>query len=159
LASPRLQPTDVLALALETPGRDLQARAFTPARAWVFPDRAVPVLMLDTAWPLGFGQPPLNQPFKLRSSNLAGFAQPAKMVTADFQNGWQLYGYRLALQPASGGAVAQLDTYWRVTASYTPPSPRPADVLAGTPPPPRVFSPVLKPDGSLAGGGDQLALG
>lgn len=156
LVSPSLQPADVLALALETPGRDLQPRVFTPSRAWVFPDRAVPVLMLDTAWPLGFDQAPLNRPFELRPSTLAALAQPATTITADFANGWQLYGYRLTLQPGTGGTVAHLDTYWRVTAGYRPPAPRPVDVLAGLPLPLRIFTHVLKPDGGLAAGDDQL---
>jgi len=129
---------------------------FTPARAWVFPDRAVPVLMLDTAWPLGFDQAPLNRPFQLRPSSLPAWAQPATTITADFENGWQFYGYRLTLQPATGRTVAQLDTYWRVTAGYSPPAPRPVDVLAGLPLPLRIFTHVLKPDGSLAAGDDQL---
>ena len=156
LVSPSLQPADVLALALETPGRNLQARVFTPARAWLFPDRAVPVLMLDTAWPLGFDQAPLNLPFDLRSSSLPAWAQPATAITANFENGWQFYGYRLTLQPATASTLAQLDTYWRVTAGYHAPAPRPVDVLAGLPLPLRIFTHVLKPDGSLAAGDDQL---
>ena len=158
----------MLALALDTPGLDLHPRVFSPARAWLFPDQSVPLLLLGSALPVGLGQPPPAGDYELRPSNLAALAQPAVAALGDFQNGWECYGYRLTLGP-----MIQLLTYWRVTAGYTAPAPRPVDLLSGTPLPLRMFSHLLTPDtppnthprgepgaggagGSLVAGDDQL---
>jgi hypothetical protein len=156
LASGTLHPADALALALDTPGLDLRPRVFTPGRAWPFPDQSVPVLLRQSAGPVGFGQPPLAEDFELRLSNLIGQAQPAVAMAAAFQNGWQCYGYALEVAQANGAAVLTLDTYWRVGTGYVAPPPRPVDSLSGTPLPFRFFSHLLKADGSSLAGDDRL---
>ncbi len=165
LASATLHPADALALALDTPGLDLQPRVFTPARAWPFPDQARPVLLLGSAGSLAFGQPPLAGDFELRASSLSAPEQPARTLAAVFQNGWQCYGYTLTLARANGALSVALVTYWRVGADYSAPAPRPVDALAGQPLPLKIFSHLLRPDtppntqgagGSLVAGDDRL---
>jgi 4-amino-4-deoxy-L-arabinose transferase-like glycosyltransferase len=158
LASATLHPADALALALDTPGLDLRPRVFTPARAWPFPDQARTVLLLGSAGPLAFGQPPLARDFELRASSLLAPEQPATALAAAFQNGWQCYGYTLTVSRANGGLSIALKTYWRVGADYDAPAPRPVEVLAAQPLPLKIFSHLLRPDGSLAAGDDRLDL-
>lgn len=158
LSSATLHPADALALALDTPGLDLHPRVFTPARAWPFPDQSLPVLLLQSAEPLGFGQPPLTADYELRQSSLAAAAQPAVALTADFQNDWQCYGYSLTRASTASGPTLQLETFWRVGPGFVVPPPRPVDVLSGTPLPLKFFSHLLKPDGSYLAGDDRLDL-
>jgi 4-amino-4-deoxy-L-arabinose transferase-like glycosyltransferase len=159
LASASLQPADALALALDTPGLDLNPRVFTPSHAWMFPNQPLKVLLLQSAGPLGFGQPPPGGEFELRNSGLSAQAEPAVATYAPgavFQNGWWCYGYTLALRQTNAGLALGLDSYWRVGPDYAAPAPRPVEVLAGTPLPLRIFAHLLNPDGSLAAGDDRL---
>jgi len=151
LATEALHPADALALGLDTPGLDLRPRVFSPAWAWMFPDQSVPLLLLGSALPVGLGQPAPAGDFELRPASLGARAQPAVAAQGDFQNGWECYGFRLALGP-----TLQVLTYWRVLANYQAPAPRPVDVLSGTPLPLKMFSHLLTPTGDLAAGDDQL---
>jgi 4-amino-4-deoxy-L-arabinose transferase-like glycosyltransferase len=151
LSSESLHPVDALALALDTPGLNLHTPVFVPARAWVFPNQSTPLLLLGSALPVGLGQPPPAGDYELRPASLGTLAQPALPAQGDFQNGWTCYGYRLTLVP-----TLTLLTYWRVTAGYHPPAPRPVDQLSGTPLPLKLFSHLLGPAGNLVAGDDQL---
>jgi hypothetical protein len=156
LASLTLHPADALALALDTPGLDLRPRVFTPGRVWPFPDQSRPVLLLGAAGPPGLGLPATDGDFELRLSELPAQDQPGVPLQANFQNGWQCYGYTLHLGAAGSGQALTLVTYWRVGPGYVPPAPRPVDVLSGTPLPFKFFSHLLRPDGSLLAGDDRL---
>ncbi|MCC7362404.1 MAG: glycosyltransferase family 39 protein [Anaerolineales bacterium] len=149
LASPALHPADPLAVALDTPSRGLHVVAFTPGWAWAYPAGDAPVFLSAEALPSRFAQLPSGAGYALLTAPLA---PPAVPLDAAFANGWTCYGY--TAERAAAGLT--LSTYWRVTGAYTPPAPRPVDVLAGTPLPLRFFAHVLKPDGALLVGGDRL---
>ena len=149
LASPTLHPADPLALALDTPGRDLHVVTFTPGWAWAYPAGDAPVFLSAYALPSRFTQLPAGAAEALLTEPLA---PPAVPLDAAFSNGWMYFGYT-AERTAAG---LTLTTYWSVTDAYTPPAPRPVDVLSGTPLPLRFFAHVLKPDGTLLVGDDRL---
>ena len=154
LASGALRPADALALGLETPGLDLRPVVFNPDRAWPFPGTTTPVLLRQTVWPTGYGQPDLLGAFALQPALLPASFRPAVRLAARFENDWICQGYTLALGAPAG--VRRLDTYWEVGPTYAAPPPRPAEVLAGTPLPLKFFSHVLNPDGSVLAGDDRL---
>jgi hypothetical protein len=157
LGSPALHAADALALALETPGRDLRPRVYVPARAWLFPAEDVPALLPAAAGAGPFASaPPEGASYVLRPARLETGAQPAVPLAAAFANGWTCLGY--TLHDASDGATASLtmDTYWRVEAGYAPPAPRPVEVLSGTPLPLRFFAHALAGDGTVLAGDDRL---
>jgi hypothetical protein len=154
LASRSLHPADALALGLDTPGLDLRPRAFSPERAWLFPDREARVLLRDSAGSGPFGPGLEGEVYALKPTRL-NQAHPAVALAADFANGWQFAGYTLE-RSAEDHAGLGLLTYWRVGAAYRPPAPRPVDVLAGTPLPLKFFSHLLNPDGTVLAGEDRL---
>lgn len=152
LASPALHPADPLAVALDTPGLDLAVRVFTPGWAWLYPAGEAPVLLSQWAAPSRFAPLPPGAGYVLAAAPLADHAAPAVPLAAPFTNGWICEGY--TLERTAAGLT--LYTYWRVTETYTPPAPRPVEVLAGTPLPLRFFAHLLNPDGSVRASGDRL---
>jgi hypothetical protein len=155
LASYNLHPADALALGLETPGRGLQPRPFSPARAWLWPAGDEPVLLLGTSPADGaFGVAGPAGHFEVRSSRNPAYAAPEAPLEVAFANGWTCTGYTLARK----ADAMTLDTYWRVDEGYVPPAPRPVEVISGTPLPLKFFSHVLDADGGVLAGDDRLDL-
>ncbi len=153
LASSNLHPADALALALETPGRNLQPRVFNPARAWLEPLGDWPVLLRVSSPTQGaFGALEQGVAFELGSSRLEALAQPEAHLTAAFENGWTCAGYTLD----QAGGLVTLYTYWRIGPEYVAPPPRPVEVLAGTPLPFKFFAHVLDARGAVVVGDDRL---
>jgi hypothetical protein len=118
----------------------------------VYPGGAAPVLLSRWAYPSRFAQLPDDAGYTLAAAPLAAHAAPDVALDAAFDNGWTCTGYTLE----RGEAGLTLYTYWRVEADYTPPAPRPVEVLAGTPLPLRFFAHLLNPDGTVRAGGDRL---
>jgi hypothetical protein len=154
LASPALHPADALALQLDTPGLHLRPRAFTPAWAWPFPDRDVPVLLRAEAGPTRFGPTPAPGGFWLGSTRLAApESGPESALSAPFANGWTCLGYSLR---AGRPNTITLHTYWRVEEHYAPPAARPVEALSGTPLPLKFFAHALDAAGALRAAADRL---
>jgi hypothetical protein len=158
LASAALHPADALALQLEAPGLDLQARVFVPARAWLFQALDKRALLRASAGESPFAPGALGDaPYALISTRLPDGAQPAVSLAAVFTNGWTCLGYTLGTASAAGAAPSlTLSTFWQIGEHYVPPAPRPVEVLAGTPLPLRFFAHVLAGDGSVLVGDDRL---
>jgi hypothetical protein len=152
LASPTLHPADALAISLDTPGLDLRPRTFTPGWAWVYPGGEGPVLLSAYALPSRFTPLPADSAYTLQAAPLADHAAPAVPLAEPFSNGWTCTGY--TLERTTAGLT--LYTYWRVDPGFTPPAPRPVEVLSGTPLPLRFFAHLLNPDGSVRAAGDRL---
>jgi 4-amino-4-deoxy-L-arabinose transferase-like glycosyltransferase len=155
LSSRDLHQADAQALQLETPMLHLRPRLFNPARAWLFPNRPVSVLMRATAPAEGeFGQAPLEAAFAIRTTGYVRGIFPETALTASFANGLTCFGYTLRRDPTP--LTLRLYTFWRADAAFTPPLPRPIEVLAGTPIPLKIFSHLLDPEGAYLLGDDRL---
>lgn len=157
LASRNLHQADVTALQLELQrAPDALPRLFNPERAWLFPNDNATALLRESA-PMGeaFGERSFEGAYAIRSTlySSRGY-QPAVEVSAMFSNGWLCLGYTLAGFPSA--QQPQLTVSWRVGENFTPPAPRPIEILSGTPIPLRIFSHILNPDGTLLMGDDRL---
>ena len=150
-----LHPADALALALETPGLDLRPRVFSPERAWLFPERDLPVLHRASAEPAAFGTSLHGELAALGLTRLTSQAQPEVPLAADFANGWRCTGYTLTHFTGETPSLHLL-TYWLIGESFTPPAPRPVEVLSGTPLPLKFFVHILQPNGPVLTGEDRL---
>jgi len=147
-----------MALQLETPGLDLHPRLFDPARALVYPaGPVVRIVLRESAserntliqnWPATF----TAESFSVLEPPSPPGVQPNVSLSAAFTNGLTCVGYTLIPE----AAALRLTTYWRVDSTFTPPPPRPLEILSGSPIPLKIFSHLLNPDGSYLSGDDHL---
>lgn len=155
LASRQLHQADVAAFQLAAVGLNVQPRLFQPDTVWLFPGQEAQAVLLQSASGAGsFGLGELAESFAVRPTQL--HVVPETPLTAEFTNGWQLYGYTLThdAQPPT----LRLYTFWRIAADYAPPEARPLANLSGAPIVWKIFTHLLSPEGAYLVGDDRLDL-